>query len=629
MNHSDSLPLFERGFGRVKLALKSTLKRAPRSSPAWLGEQPAWRDDLLSQGYNVCGTKTLDQLGYAHSPHRKIAVDTITGVAMVQRLFTAEGVAVLQDICSRLEQGAGDSDWIISRRTRGVTALSPFLNDMMCSRAFLLAVSRIAGVPLVPYPMLNARSQINYFYPKPAEQQQQLGMWHTDGTNYVLNIVLSDRSDYSGESSCFITVPSIPLMPWITGLLKPHGWTSRVMPCSFTAVDCSTAFALSSVADACRWCCPSTAPASVTIPTASGTWPPTMALRRPSPTGWGCAGPCSGRPPDNMHVSVSSRSRSRNCTTQGRDHAKQCAIPDSAANHLCSFVEFRLHWCPPGHGGSWRNKPAVLAVSVGQHLPPAFRAASLAYAVVGAGALQHGDRFLAQFAYLVSVYIAIRGGLPAGIAAIICALQPLITASMSNRDQHERSGRQEWVGLGVGFAGVSVVIFGEYNLSTTRLDLWLYALPLIAAITLSIATLYQRRQSVMATDHSKDGLLMPLFLQSTATLVLLTATGLPLGLIEVPASTQVWAAVAWLTLFSTFIAYLSLWILLTKLSATRVSALVYLEPPVTLLWAALMFGDAIHWTTYVGIAVVATGLAITRNPRRSGRAASVEHGGTP
>lgn len=237
--------------------------------------------------------------------------------------------------------------------------------------------------------------------------------------------------------------------------------------------------------------------------------------------------------------------------------------------------------------------------------------------------------FLAQFAYLVSVYIAIRGGLPAGIAAIICALQPLITASMSNKDQQERSGLQEWLGLGIGFAGVSMVILGEYSLSTTRLDPWLYALPLIAAITLSIATLYQRRQSVMETGHSKDGLLMPLFLQSTATLLLLTATGLPFGLIEVPASTQVWAAVAWLTLFSTFIAYLSLWILLTRLSATRVSALVYLEPPVTLLWAALMFGDAVHWTTYVGIAVVAAGMAITRNPHRPRRAASVEHGSPP
>ncbi|MFJ4154468.1 DMT family transporter [Pseudomonas sp. NPDC089752] len=225
--------------------------------------------------------------------------------------------------------------------------------------------------------------------------------------------------------------------------------------------------------------------------------------------------------------------------------------------------------------------------------------------------------FLAQFAYLVSVYIAIRGGLSAGIAAIICALQPLITASLTSRDQQERSGRQEWLGLGIGFAGVSMVIFGEYNLSTTRLDLWLYALPLIAAITLSIATLYQRRQSVLATDHSKDGLLMPLFLQSTTTLVLLTTIGLPLGLIEVPTTTQVWAAVVWLTLFSTFIAYLSLWMLLTKLSATRVSTLVYLEPPVTLLWAALMFGDAIHWTTYAGILVVAAGIAIAHKPNTS------------
>lgn len=199
MNHSDTLPLFERGVGRVKLALKSTLKRVPRPLSVCLGEEVAWRDDLLwPQGATIADTRTLGELGYTRSPHAKVAADTITGVAVVHRLFTPEGVAALQDICARLEVAAGDSDWIISRRTRGVTALSSFINDMMCSRAFLLAVSRIAGVPLVPYPMLNARSQINYFYPKPAEQQQQLGMWHTDGTNYVLNIVLSGPSDYSG-----------------------------------------------------------------------------------------------------------------------------------------------------------------------------------------------------------------------------------------------------------------------------------------------------------------------------------------------------------------------------------------------------------------------------------------------
>ena len=223
--------------------------------------------------------------------------------------------------------------------------------------------------------------------------------------------------------------------------------------------------------------------------------------------------------------------------------------------------------------------------------------------------------FLSQFAYLVSVYIAIRGGLPAGIAAIICALQPLITAALAARGNHERSGLQEWLGLVIGFSGVGIVICGEYALSDNNIGIGLYALPLIAAITLSIATLYQRQQSVLATGHSKDGQLMPLFLQSATTLVLLFAAGLALNDIQVPTQANVWVAVGWLTLFSTFIAYLSLWTLLKQMSATRVSALVYLEPPVTLLWAALMFGDALHWTTYVGILVVATGVLITR--RRS------------
>ena len=200
----DTLPLFERGIGRVKLALKSTLKRTPRPAPMCLTEQSVWRDDFLCQhGPTISDTRTLGELGYGQSPHANIAVDSITGAAVVHRLLTPEGVAVLQGICTRLEERAGDSDWIISRRTRGVTALSSFINDMMCSRSFLLAVSRVAGVPLVPYPMLNARSQINYFYPKPAEQQQQLGMWHTDGTNYVLNIVLSGASDYSGGEFLF------------------------------------------------------------------------------------------------------------------------------------------------------------------------------------------------------------------------------------------------------------------------------------------------------------------------------------------------------------------------------------------------------------------------------------------
>jgi len=203
--HRTDLPLYARGLDRVKLAFKSTLHRMPRHPVIQRDEQDHWHDGLLTEaGPVISDSRTLTELGYTQSPHPNIAVDTITGLSAVHGLFTPDAVSALQRICADLEQDAGDSDWIISRRTRGVTALSPFLHCMMRSRTFLLAVSRIAGVPLVPYPMLNARAQVNYFYPKaPGSPREQVGMWHTDGTNYVLNIVLSNASDYTGGEFLF------------------------------------------------------------------------------------------------------------------------------------------------------------------------------------------------------------------------------------------------------------------------------------------------------------------------------------------------------------------------------------------------------------------------------------------
>lgn len=76
-------------------------------------------------------------------------------------------------------------------------------------------------------------------------------------------------------------------------------------------------------------------------------------------------------------------------------------------------------------------------------------------------------------------------------------------------------------------------------------------------------------------------------------------------------------SIVWLTVFSTFIAYLSLWMLLRVMTATHVAVLVYLEPPVTLVWAALMFGDVIYTSTYVGIVVVVAGLILVRLKRQT------------
>jgi len=224
------------------------------------------------------------------------------------------------------------------------------------------------------------------------------------------------------------------------------------------------------------------------------------------------------------------------------------------------------------------------------------------YAVVGC---------LSQFLYLSCLYVAIQNGLPPGIAAIIAALQPLMTAALSTGSATERSGGWQWLGLVISFVGVGIVIAGQYSHGAKEVGLLMYGLPLMSALGLTLATLYERR----SPQSQNAGLLVPLFIQSLLTLFGFTAAVLYTDTLSIPHDTDVRVSIVWLTVFSTFAAYLSLWRLLRVMTATQVAALVYLEPPVTLVWAALMFGDRIQASTYAGIAVVITGLLLLRLKR--------------
>lgn len=224
------------------------------------------------------------------------------------------------------------------------------------------------------------------------------------------------------------------------------------------------------------------------------------------------------------------------------------------------------------------------------------------YAIIG---------LLSQFLYLSCLYVAIQNGLPPGIAAIIAALQPLMTAALSMGNAAERSGGWQWVGLVISFAGVSIVIAGQYGSGGQGVSLVMYLLPLVAALGLTLATLYERRSA----QRHDAGLVLPLFIQSLLTLIGFTGAVLYTDTLSIPHDPEVLVSIVWLTVFSTFVAYLSLWMLLRVMTATHVAALVYLEPPVTLVWAALMFGDVIHASTYAGIAVVGAGLLLMRCKR--------------
>lgn len=90
----------------------------------------------------------------------------------------------------------------------------------------------------------------------------------------------------------------------------------------------------------------------------------------------------------------------------------------------------------------------ALSTVLGAEWPRGWR--SWLHALV-AGVLLHG-------LYLGAVWWAVRHGLPAGVSALIAALQPIMTAAASPWLMRERISPLRWAGIMVGFAGIVLVL---------------------------------------------------------------------------------------------------------------------------------------------------------------------------
>src|SRR6056297_3472261 len=65
---------------------------------------------------------------------------------------------------------------------------------------------------------------------------------------------------------------------------------------------------------------------------------------------------------------------------------------------------------------------------------------------------------LAHGVWLACVLFALDNGVPAGIVALVVALQPLATGAFSGLVTGERTNQIQWVGLVLGFLGVAVTV---------------------------------------------------------------------------------------------------------------------------------------------------------------------------
>lgn len=216
---------------------------------------------------------------------------------------------------------------------------------------------------------------------------------------------------------------------------------------------------------------------------------------------------------------------------------------------------------------------------------------------------------LAHGVWLSCVFVALDYGVPAGIVALVVALQPLATGAFSGMVAGEPTPWKRWIGLVVGFTGVAVPVIYEVNFDNpTEVFAWL--IPLGSVIAITAASLYQRKLS-LEREYPEGSVAQSLFYQSLATTIAVAVPAMLSEGLSVEWNLTFISSLIWLVFGVSLGAYALMWMLIERIDATRVASLFYLGPPVTMLMAWLAFGDEVHLVDLTGLALVALGVFVT------------------
>jgi drug/metabolite transporter (DMT)-like permease len=217
------------------------------------------------------------------------------------------------------------------------------------------------------------------------------------------------------------------------------------------------------------------------------------------------------------------------------------------------------------------------------------------------GALVHG-------VYLSCVFVAISRGLPAGLAALIVGLQPILTALLAGQLLGERVRKRQWVGLILGLSGVALVLWERSDFGD--LEPVGVGLCVIALIAISIGTIHQKRSC------GSMNLVTGSAIQAFTACVLTGLGALLLEPMRVVWSLEFSLALAWLVVGVSLGAFSLLMVMIKQGAAVKVISMFYLVPPTTALMAWIAFGEALGLLAAFGIAVTALGVAlVVRQPK--------------
>ena len=206
-----------------------------------------------------------------------------------------------------------------------------------------------------------------------------------------------------------------------------------------------------------------------------------------------------------------------------------------------------------------------------------------------------------QAVYLGGVWVAVKHGMPAGVAALIVNLQPVLTA-VAGRFVGERVIARQWLGLVLGFIGVALVVWAK--VTTVGMGLGVVALAVMALLSMTAATLYQKRFCPHFDLRTGQ------VIQFTASIAVTLPFAFASESFHIEWNAPVVGAMLWSIFVLTGGGISLLFLMIRHGAATQVTGYMYLVPAVTALMAWMMFGERLGPTAIIGMIVTIVGVAL-------------------
>ncbi|MFA0225120.1 DMT family transporter [Vibrio splendidus] len=201
--------------------------------------------------------------------------------------------------------------------------------------------------------------------------------------------------------------------------------------------------------------------------------------------------------------------------------------------------------------------------------------------------------------YLGGTYLAIDMGMPAGLSSLLVGLQPILTALIMISCTSQRFNFAQWLGLALGFAGISLVLMGNIEWQSDDQKGLATLLCLVSLVGITVGTLYQKR-FCKGTDMVGGAMV-----QYLASAALFLPFAMRFETMQVNWTLEFTLTLAWLVIVLSCIAILLLLYMVEHGASSSVASVFYLVPPTTAIQAWLIFGESFDIYGAMGFALSA------------------------